>query len=84
MKTLLAVLAPTVAGILIGVALAQAPLAQQNPLKPTSYATGIVATEAGGDRTAAWLLFNDGSVRVCTARVAEQPATPVCSGSVMP
>lgn len=87
MKTLLAVLAPTVAGILIGIALAQAPLAQQSPLKPTAYATGIVATETGGgDRSAAWLLFNDGSIRVCTVRLGGTgaPQPPQCSGPMMP
>lgn len=85
MKTIFAVVFPTLAGILIGLALAQAPLAQQNPLKPTSYATSIVAAEPENDRTAAWLLLNDGSVRLCAARLdGDTPRPPVCTEAVTP
>jgi hypothetical protein len=85
MKTAVTILFPTLAGILIGIAIAQAPLAQQNPLKPTAYATGIASAGAiTGDTSGVWLLFNDGSVKLCTGRLGASPAAPRCSGSTMP
>ncbi|WP_404383546.1 hypothetical protein [Caenispirillum salinarum] len=85
MKTAVTILFPTLAGILIGIALAQAPLAQQNPLKPTAYATSIASAGAiSGDMSGVWLLFNDGSVKLCTGRLGATPSTPRCSDSAQP
>lgn len=85
MRRFLTVLLPTAFGVLAGLALAQQPFAQSNPLKPTAFAESIVsAGEVEDGMTGAWILSNDGSVRLCTARLTAQPEKPRCSEGAAP
>ena len=85
MRRFLTVLVPTALGVLIGIALAQQPFAQSTPLKPTTFAEAIVsAGEVEEGMTGAWVLSNDGTLRLCTGRLLAKPEKPVCSEGVAP
>ncbi|GAA0595253.1 hypothetical protein GCM10009099_35800 [Caenispirillum bisanense] len=71
--------------MLVGLALAQAPLAQSVPMKPTTVAESMVsAGEVEDGLTGAWILSNDGTIRLCTARLTTNPEAPRCSAPATP
>lgn len=85
MRRFLTIAVPTVLGVLAGLALAQQPVAQSNPLKPTAYAEAIVSVGEVADGVAGvWVLSNDGRLSLCTARMSVQPETPRCAQGVAP